>query len=234
MALQERDYGMPIAIVVDKQNDFFPGGALGVAGGDDIVAPTNTITEWTRGQGGQVIFTRDKHNLETRHFDTNGGPWPVHCVTYSDILTRPQGAEGAALHSDLTLAPTDLIASKGTSNEDDGYSGAEAIIETAGDGQLAAPQAVEAYIQEAVERNQKIGKRTLLIIMGLATDYCVKATVLDLARATDHAWAQIYILSDAMRAVNLAYDDGDRAIAAMQQAGAIITTSDELMKRLEA
>lgn len=234
MALHERDYGTPIAIVVDEQNDFFPGGALGVAGGDDIITPTNAVTEWTRGQGGQVIFTRDKHNPETRHFDTNGGPWPVHCVTYPDVLTRPQGAEGAALHSDLTLAPTDLIASKGMSNEDDGYSGAEAIIETAGDGQLAAPQAVEAYIQEAVERNQKIGKRTLLIVMGLATDYCVKATVLDLAGATDHEWAQIYVLSDAMRAVNLAYGDGDRAIAAMQQAGAIITTSDELMKRLEA
>lgn len=234
MTLHERDYGAPIAIVVDEQNDFFPGGALGVAGGNDIITPTNAVTEWTRGQGGQAIFTRDKHNLETKHFDTNGGPWPVHCVTYPDILGRPQGAEGAALHSDLRLAPADLIASKGMSNEDDGYSGAEAILDTTGDGQLTAPQTVETYIQDAVERNQKIGKRTLLIVMGLATDYCVKATVLDLAGATDHEWAQLYVLSDAIRAVNLAYGDGDRAIAAMQQAGAIITTSDELMKRLEA
>ncbi|MDO4773535.1 MAG: isochorismatase family protein [Candidatus Saccharibacteria bacterium] len=234
MTTTTHEFAPPITIVVDEQNDFFPGGALGVAGGEEIIAPTNAVTEWTRRHDGQVIFTRDKHNPETKHFNTNGGPWPVHCVAYPDILARPQGAEGAALHPEMVIAPEDMIASKGMSNEDDGYSGAEAVIETNGEGQVVDAQAVTEYVQAAEARHRNIGKRTLLIVMGLATDYCVKATVLDLLEATDKEWAQIYVLTDAIRAVNLAYGDGEEAIRTMQEAGAVMTTSQELMRQLEA
>ncbi len=220
-------YGEVITVVVDEENDFFPGGALGVAGGEEIIDPTNNMTEWTRENGGQVILTRDKHELETVHFNTNGGPWPVHCVRYDDMDIRPQGAEGAALHPDLTIHAMDTIASKGMSNLDDGYSGMEAQIEP-GESIVTdvvnnlppAEATVEAAITRMVRINRELGKRTLVLVLGLATDYCIKETVLGALNATDREWVDVVVIEDAVRAVNLAYDDGDKAMAEMKAHGA--------------
>lgn len=230
-------YGEVITVVVDEQNDFFPGGALGVTDGGAIIDPTNTMTEWTRANGGQVIFTRDKHELETAHFNTNGGPWPEHCVRYEDMDIRPQSTEGAGLHPDLVIHEMDAIASKGMSNEDDGYSGMEAQIEPGMSivtdvvhDLPASEAAVETAITRMVRINRELGKRTLVAVMGLATDYCVKATVLDALDATDREWVDVVVVEDAIRAVNLAYDDGEKAMEEMKANGALFMQSYDIIE----
>ena len=77
-------------LIVDAQNDFFPGGALGVSTGDEILAPINALLE--RHAGAPVFATRDWHPEDTAHFQARGGPWPPHCV---------RDTTGAALHEDL-------------------------------------------------------------------------------------------------------------------------------------
>ncbi|NCU37734.1 isochorismatase family protein [Candidatus Saccharibacteria bacterium] len=232
-----RNYGDVITIVVDEQNDFCPGGSLAVTDGDRIVPPTNAITDWTRKNGGSVVFTRDKHNPETAHFISNGGPWPPHCVRYDDMEVRPQGTEGAALRTDLDIREGDAIASKGMSNLDDGYSGMEAQLEPRASilndivHDLAVDDAtVEAALLRTVRVNQELGARTLTIVMGLATDYCVRATVLDALRVTDRKWVDVVAVEDAMRAVDLAYGDGEKAIAEMKAQGAVFMQTYDVIE----
>ena len=100
-------------IVVDVQNDFCPGGALTVPGGDEVTEPLNRLIEDFLKRGDPVIKTRDWHPPETRHFADFGGRWPVHCV---------RETPGAAFHSALLDDPRIIVVSKGTGHED-GYSG---------------------------------------------------------------------------------------------------------------
>ncbi len=234
-----RTYGDLVTIVVDEQNDFFPGGALGVTDGDKVVDPTNALTEFTHDNGGMVVFTRDKHPQETKHFAVNNGGegWPVHCVQFDGMDQRAQGTEGAALHQDLVVRNFDAVASKGTSLEDDGYSGMEAVIEQGQSvlGTLvhdlpAAEQTVERAVTRMVDVNRELGARTLILVCGLATDYCVKATVLDALHATDRTWADVVVIEDAIRAVNLAYEDGAKAMAEMKADGALFAQSFDVIE----
>ena len=104
-------------VIVDVQNDFCPGGALPVADGDKVVAVLNRhIGKFDR-VGLPIFATRDWHPARTRHFNTDGGPWPPHCV---------QGTEGGKFHPDLALPKTAVVVSKGMSPEADSYSGFEA------------------------------------------------------------------------------------------------------------
>jgi nicotinamidase/pyrazinamidase len=136
-------------IIVDVQNDFLPGGALGVDGGDEIVEP---IVELSK-TADLIVVTRDWHPQENpEHFEK----WPVHCV---------QGTPGADFHPAINDLPAWLI-TKGDSGADDGYSGFEG--RTAG-GELLAK----------VLREQDV---TEVTVVGLALDYCVKATALDALR----------------------------------------------------
>jgi nicotinamidase/pyrazinamidase len=100
-------------IVVDVQNDFCPGGALAVAGGDDVIAPTNELAR----RSPFVVATRDWHPPNHRSFTTEGGPWPVHCVR--DTL-------GAQLHPLLDRGQIDVVIDKGQAVELEGYSAFEA------------------------------------------------------------------------------------------------------------
>ena len=175
-------------IVVDVQNDFCPGGSLAVANGDEVVAPLNELAKEFLNRGEPVFKTRDWHPERTKHFTAYGGTWPVHCV---------QDSRGAEFHADLIADPRITIISKGTDESADGYSGF--------DGTNLARLLGEKGVTE-------------VWVGGLATDYCVKHTVLDARRAG----FEVKALADAMRAVNVNPTDGAKAIAEIRSAGAEI------------
>lgn len=175
-------------IVVDVQNDFCPGGTLAVKNGDEVVAPLNDLMKEFLDRGEPVFKTRDWHSAKTKHFADYGGTWPVHCV---------QGTRGAEFHPDLLDDPRIPIISKGTNDSADGYSGFDGTDLA----QLLRDQDVEE-----------------VWVGGLATDYCVKQTVIDaLAQSF-----KVKALTDAMRAVDVNPNDGEQAIEEMREAGAEI------------
>src|SRR3989442_2129884 len=175
-------------IVVDVQNDFCPGGSLAVAQGDEVVAPLNRLIKEFLDRGEPVYKTRDWHPAQTKHFAVCGGTWPVHCV---------QDTAGAEFHPDLLDDQRITVISKGTDEAADGYSG----FDGTNLGQLLRDEGVEE-----------------VWVGGLATDYCVKQTVLDAVRQG----FEVKALADAMRAVNVKPDDGANAVEEMRQAGAEI------------
>jgi nicotinamidase/pyrazinamidase len=189
------DPGRDALLVVDVQRDFCPGGALGVGRGDEVVSVLNLYIERFRGAGAPVLATRDWHPPETRHFKAHGGVWPPHCV---------QGTVGAAFHPDLALPADAVVLSKGMDPDEDAYSGFQA--------EDASGMPFAAVLGErGIQR---------LYVGGLATDYCVRATVLDAAREG----FEVVVLGDAIRAVDLEQGDGDRALAEMRAAGARVAT----------
>jgi len=175
-------------IVVDVQNDFCPGGSLAVAHGDEVIAPVNQLIKEFLDRGEPVYKTRDWHPPQTNHFAAYGGVWPFHCV---------QNTEGAEFHPDLLDDPRITIISKGIDDTADGYSGF--------DGTNLAELLHEQGVQE-------------IWVGGLATDYCVKETVIDGARKG----FKVKALADTMRAVNVNPDDGAEAIEQMKSVGAEI------------
>ena len=179
-------------IVVDVQNDFCPGGALAVPGGDEVVAPLNKLIEEFLERGEPVFKSRDWHPVKTKHFSLYGGTWPVHCV---------QGTKGAEFHPKLTDEIHIRIISKGLGDEDS-YS--------AFDGTDLALQLERLGVEE-------------IWVGGLATDYCVKNTVLD---ALKYGF-RVKALKDAMRAVERKPGDGERAIEEMRAEGAEMVGSDK-------
>jgi nicotinamidase/pyrazinamidase len=180
-------------LLVDPQNDFFPGGALGVDDGDAIVDPINQLL--AKHAGAPVYVTRDWHPPETRHFAAKGGPWPPHCV---------QGSEGAAFHEALDLPEHARVYQKGTDPEDDGgYSGFD------GEAVETGNQLADDLRADGVQA---------VVVAGLATDYCVRATVLD---ALDQGLS-VFLLKDGIRPVNVNPDDGDKALEEMRDAGAYL------------
>jgi len=102
-------------VIVDFQNDFTPGGALGVAGGDEIAGQLNELA--ASGNYDVVVATRDWHPPDHGSFAAAGGPWPEHCV---------QGTPGAELHPGLDRALVDVVVDKGQDPATEGYSGFEA------------------------------------------------------------------------------------------------------------
>ncbi|HET7037600.1 MAG TPA: isochorismatase family protein [Thermomicrobiaceae bacterium] len=188
----------PALVIVDVQNDFCPGGALGVAEGDQVVPLLSDAAARFAARGYPVYASRDWHPPASRHFQEQGGTWPVHCL---------RGTPGAAFHPQLTLPPNTLVFSKGTSAADDGYSAFE--------GQTAEGESLgERLRRDAVEH---------LYIGGLATDYCVRASALDALR---HG-LKVTLLTDAMRGVNLEPGDAERAVEELRAAGAeVATTAD--------
>lgn len=226
-------YDKVIAVDVDVQNDFCPGGTLAVADGDAVVEPLNKVNDWVRANNGPVIFTADWHPRETAHFATNGGPWPEHCVRYT---------AGAAFHNDLRIRDQDTIALKGTGTKDDGYSGWSARL-THDSPLYRSPTdrddgifSVQSVVLDAADFYGKTTREVAVVIGGLATDYCIKATVLDaLIRAKElkeryAAKIGIFVLEDAIRAVDVTPGDGARAIEEMKAVGAKFTTSEKLLK----
>jgi nicotinamidase/pyrazinamidase len=180
-------------IVVDVQNDVAdPAGTLAVTGAADVVRAANEAAAAVRAAGGSVAYTADWHPAHTSHFAQDGGIWPVHCVG---------GTWGAAFHPDLLVDGP--VVRKGTSGED-GYSGFTVRDPASG---VTTPTELASLLRAAgIEQ---------VVVCGLATDYCVKATSLD-AVALGFATA---VLVDGIRAVDLAADDGQRALDEMAAAG---------------
>lgn len=139
-------------LVVDAQNDFFPGGALPVPGGDAILPAVNAILGRAREEDRPVIASRDWHPPDHSSFQTQGGPWPVHCV---------RGTAGAELHGGLELPPLFTMVHKATRPDRDAYS---------------------AFQETGLANFLRAGGVTTLVVGGLALDYCVKASCLEARR----------------------------------------------------
>ena len=180
-------------VLIDVQNDFAdPGGALAVAGGDAIIPFLNRQVGAARRSGALVAYTQDWHPASTPHFARDGGTWPVHCV---------MDTWGAELHPNLLVDGPRVR--KGSAGED-GYSGFSTRDPGTG---RESPTELDGLLRGAgIER---------LVIAGLATDYCVKATALDAIRLG----YPTRILADGIRPVDLAPGDGVRALAEMEAAG---------------
>jgi nicotinamidase/pyrazinamidase len=184
-------------VVVDVQNDFAdPAGSLAVRDGSAILPLLNDEIAAARAAGAFVAHTQDWHPPITPHFAIDGGTWPVHCVA---------GTWGAQLHPGL-VADAGPCVRKGANGED-GYSGF-----TMRDPQSGATVPTEL---DGLLRSHGVQR---IIVGGLATDYCVKATVLD-ALSLGY---ETSVLVDAIRSVDLAPGDGERALAEMERAGAVM------------
>ncbi|HEY4223421.1 MAG TPA: isochorismatase family protein [Myxococcota bacterium] len=184
-------------LLVDPQYDFFPGGSLAVADGDKIVDPLNELMR--RHPNAPVYASRDWHPSSTKHFKERGGIWPPHCV---------QGTRGAAFHSGLDMQRARVF-SKGMNPEDDaGYSAFEAVREPSEAGGKPISLADDLHADHV----------DTLLVAGLATDYCVKASVLD---SLKNGFTTL-LYRPGVRPVNLKPDDGDKAIEEMKAARALV------------
>lgn len=183
-------------IVVDVQNDFAdPAGGLAVAGGAEIVPAVNRAIASASAAGALVAYTQDWHPTSTPHFAKDGGIWPVHCVA---------DTWGAELHPALVVNGPRVR--KGVNGED-GYSGFTMRDPSSGQ---TTPTELEGILRAGgVER---------VVVCGLATDYCVKATAIDAA----NLGFETRLLLDAVRAVDLSPGDGDLAIDEMRAAGVTV------------
>jgi nicotinamidase/pyrazinamidase len=188
-------YGPDVAlIVVDMQNDFAdPGGSLSVAEAESIIPTINAQIELAREAGAPVVYTRDWHPESTPHFAKDGGIWPVHCVA---------GTWGAEFHPDLVVDGPEIR--KGANGED-GYSGFTMRDPVSGE---TTSTGLDAWL-DSVRR---------LVVVGLATDYCVKATAIDGLTLG----YEVTLLKDAIRAVNLEDGDGDRALREVLDASGVV------------
>ncbi len=195
---------MDALLIIDFQNDFCPGGALPVPEGDRIARPLNDLLD----EFDLVVATRDWHPPEHGSFSTvevnpdhwrgTDPPsiWPVHCV---------QGTPGAELHPDLESDKVDVVVDKGQDPNSQGYSGFQ-------DTALA-----ELLRERGVSR---------IYVGGLATDYCVKNSVLDALRSA----FDVTVVEDAIRGVDVKPGDSERAIEEMKAAGADFVPSEELKR----
>jgi nicotinamidase/pyrazinamidase len=199
---------MDALLVVDFQNDFTPGGALPVEHGDEIADPINAIADRFE----FVVATRDWHppdhgsfegvevDAEKWHGIDPPGIWPVHCV---------QGTPGAELHPSLDRSKLDHVVDKAQDRYTQGYSSFHG-------GNLA-----EVLRERGVDH---------VYVAGLATDYCVKNTVLDAVREG----LEVTVVKDAIRGIDVKPGDSERAIEEMVRAGADLVSAADLLERAPA
>lgn len=207
---------MRALILVDIQNDFLPGGALEVPGGDKIIPLINHLQPFFQ----LVIATRDWHPLDHGSFaanhpgttvgnliDLNGLAqvlWPVHCV---------QDSEGAAFSDELDTTRIRKVFVKGTDTGIDSYSGFF-------DNGHRKATGLENYL-----RDQQVDE---VFIVGLAADYCVKFTALD-SRASGF---KTFVVTDATRGVNLSANDTREAFSQLEAAGINLISSGEVVEMM--
>ena len=180
-------------LIVDIQNDFADSnGSLYVAGGEDVVAIANREADRAREAGALVVYTRDWHPPDTPHFERFGGLWPVHCV---------RETWGAEFHPDLKVDGE--IIHKATGPED-GYSAFS--VQHLPSGEVRSTGLEQLLWERGIER---------IVILGLATDYCVLESGFDARRRG----FDTEVLVDAVRAVDREAGDGDRALRELAAAG---------------
>lgn len=187
-------YGPKTALlVVDVQNDFAsPDGSLYVDGGDVVVERVNEEVGKAAAAGSPIFYTQDWHPPSTPHFEKDGGIWPVHCVA---------GSPGAEFHPRLVVEGE--VVRKGTGGED-GYSGFTVRDPKTGE---ESPTPLESLLRERGAEE--------VVVVGLATDYCVKETALD---AVEKGFPTA-VLQDVVAAVDREPGDGDRALEEIRSAG---------------
>ena len=180
-----------VLLIVDVQNDFCPGGALGVPEGHKIVPMINKYVRIFSKNKLPIFATRDWHPLRSRHFKDFGGLWPVHCL---------QNTRGAAFHPDLKFPKDTILLYKGMDPEEDCYSSfsAQDLSGQSLYGLLKRMGIIELYIA------------------GLATDYCVKFTAIDALKQK----FKVKILSDAVKGVDLKPHDSEEVIKKIVKMGA--------------
>ena len=197
-------------LLIDLQNDFMPGGALAVSGGNELIPIANRLMSVFD----LVVATQDWHpadhqSFASQHTGKQVGEvieidglsqvlWPDHCI---------QDTFGAQLHADLDMHAVQHVVPKGTNSRIDSYSG------FFDNGHRQATGLAELLQSERV---------TQLVVMGLATDYCVKFTALDAAQLG----FETSVIQDACRAVELSPGDSRRAWEEMQQSGVELCTLD--------
>lgn len=202
-------------VIVDVQNDFLPGGALAVPGGDQVIPVINRLPP----HFDLVIATQDWHPANHGSFaanhpgqspgdvvDLHGRTqilWPTHCV---------QHTAGAAFAADLDTARVARVFQKGTDSAVDSYSGFF-------DNDHQNPTGLGAFLRQR--------DVTCVCVAGLATDYCVKCTVLD-ARALG---LDTVLIEDACRGVGLKPGDADRAVDEMRRAGVTVRISQQIIEK---
>lgn len=182
--------------MVDVQNDFCPGGALPVPEGDRIIKPLNRVILTFSKEKLPIFMTRDWHPPNHCSFRSQGGPWPPHCV---------QGTKGAEFHPALLKPAEAVVISKATEPDTEAYSGFQGTDLT---------------------QRLKRARVGALIVGGLATDYCVKNTVLDGLRNG----FEVTVLSDCIRGVDVREGDSARALKEMRSMGAELSTSSKILK----
>lgn len=186
-------------VVVDMQHDFAdPAGSLYVRGGEDIVTGISAEIAAAQRAGATVAYTQDWHPEHTPHFVADGGIWPVHCVA---------GSPGAELVPGLPVVGP--VVRKGTGAED-GYSGFSEVDLSSG---ATKGTQLSTLLDEA-------GVMSVTVV-GLAGDWCVKATALDGARLGYTVTVPLALT----RFVNLRDGDADRAVAEMRAAGVEVLPS---------
>ena len=186
-------------LVIDVQNCFFPGGSLAVSEGDRIIPSLNHAIELFKKRNLLIFFSRDWHPPDHCSFREEGGPWPSHCV---------QDTEGARFSPLLKAPGAANIISKGTEADKEEYS---ALY-----GRDTMGNTLHQRLRQSGIRRAFVG--------GLATDYCVLNTVRDLLREG----YEVYVLTDAIRAVDVNKGDGERALREMTEKGAKTITTEEI------
>lgn len=185
-------------IVVDLQRDFCPGGALPVRQGDKIVQPINALVQKFEDQHLPVVFTRDWHPRDHCSFRSQGGVWPPHAV---------KDSPGAQFHPSLYVPRSATVISKASRKNVEAYSGFE--------GTDLASRLKTMDVSD-------------LYVAGLATDYCVKNTVIDgIKRGFG-----VSLVKDCVKGVNLKRTDSASAYRQMLSRGARTTTSQQLLKSM--
>ncbi|MGO2304506.1 MAG: bifunctional nicotinamidase/pyrazinamidase [Providencia sp.] len=202
-------------LLVDLQNDFCSGGALAVQESEKVIDTANKAIDICLKNNIKIIASQDWHPATHLSFadnsgtqigdigDLNGIPqvwWPVHCV---------QGEIGSDFHPELNIQAIDEIFTKGENHQVDSYS---AFFDN--------DQVTQTRLHQWLQQQQI----THLIIMGIATDYCVKFTVLD-ALTLGY---QVDVLTDGCRGVNLSAQDSQNALLEMQKSGAKLITLNTL------
>jgi len=185
-------------IVVDVQRDFCEGGVLAARNTSSLISPLNAVITWSIQHGILCMFTRDWHPANHCSFQSQGGPWPSHCV---------QGTPGAEFAGGLQLPKSALVID----------------IEKDSDKANMSYSAFENTNLKAELRNRRI---TEVAVCGIATDYCVKATVLDALRCG----FRTSVLTDLVRPIDVHAGDSASALAEMKSAGATLLTCQEWMK----
>lgn len=188
-------------IVVDVQNDFAdPKGSLSVRGAASIIPVVNDEVASARSNGALVVCSQDWHPRHTPHFARDGGAWPVHCVAET---------WGSEFHPSLEVPVGVPIVRKG-SNGEDGYSAFTMRDPASGS---TVPTMLQPLLQ--------VAGVTEVVIVGLATDYCVKATALDALRLG----FETTVLTDGVAAVEVKPGDGQAALDELAAAGVRLTSS---------